>query len=899
MLQIKNICKQYKTGDLVQNALNDVSVSFRDNEFVAILGPSGSGKTTLLNIIGGLDRYDSGNLIIDNIATDKYKDRDWDSYRNHTIGFVFQSYYLIPHQSVLANVELALTLSGVSKAERRERALEALDKVGLKDHAHKKPTQMSGGQMQRVAIARALINNPSILLADEPTGALDTKTSIQVMELLKEVAKDRLVIMVTHNPELATEYASRIIKLKDGEIIDDSCPFESEKEEKADEAQAHVHKNMGKAKMSRATSLQLSFNNLRTKKGRTFLTAFAGSIGIIGIALILAISTGVDNYIDDIQKNTMNSYPISIQEQSMDLSAFLGQHRDDMVNASAEDDRTLDRVYSDSSRLQMATTMASTVSTNNLAAFKEYLDDENSEIRKYISDDGIVYSYNTSFDIYSIDSTGEFFNTNPYVGGQTISSSMVSYTMETSTNQDFSEMLPGGSEALVSGAITDNYDVVSGRWPTAYNEVVVVVNDRNEVELTVLYELGYLPHEKYIEMTDEFVNLEEIDFEDVEFSYDEIIGHKFYLFTAADYYVENEDGHFEYQGDNIYKIENMRDDAIELEVVGIVRATSEGGINSPVGYTHALTEYIIDHTANSDVVVAQQNNPNVNVITGLPFSNASDEEKLEAVRAYLEDIDASEVYDMVMEQIGNNPQYSQYLEGMTEEQLVSMLESQFDNMSDEELIELYDSQMEAGSYDNNMKEFGFVDVNKPSSISIYTDSFENKDQIARCIEDYNKTVKEEDKITYTDYIGLLLSSVTTIINVISYVLIAFVSVSLIVSSIMIGIITFISVLERTKEIGILRAIGASKKNISQVFNAETFIVGLLSGVIGIGVTELLLIPINLVIHLVAGSSNVNAVLGVGAAIVLIILSTCLTLIGGIIPSRKAAKMDPVAALRTE
>lgn len=904
MLQIQNICKQYRTGDLVQDALKDVSVNLRDNEFVAILGPSGSGKTTLLNIIGGLDRYDSGNLIINNIATNQYKDRDWDSYRNHTIGFVFQSYYLIPHQTVLANVELALTLSGISKEERRERALEALDKVGLKDQAHKKPTQMSGGQMQRVAIARALINNPSILLADEPTGALDTKTSIQVMDLLKEVAKDRLVVMVTHNPELAEEYASRIIRLKDGVITDDSDPYEPE--EKKEEEEAPVHKNMGKSAMSFGTSLQLSFNNLRTKKGRTFLTAFAGSIGIIGIALILAISTGVDNYIDDIQRDTMTSYPITIEKQAMDISSYIqaAQDNEEAEGESAEDNRELDRVYSNSKRLEMASNMANSITTNNLADFKKYLDDEDSEIRKYLGESGIVYSYDTSFDVYSIDSEGEFFNTNPYAGGQTINSAMGSYSMSMSKNQNFTEILPGEGDNMISNPIKDNYEVISGKWPESYDEVVVVINRHNEIELTTLYELGYLPQEEYRRMTNEFVGMDAIEYDDVEFQYEDIVGHKFYLVTAADNYTENEDGTFSYYGDNLIKVEQNKDKAVELTVCGIVRRTGdEGGIGAPVGYTKALTDYIIDHTSNSPVVKAQMANPDKNVLTGVMFSPASDEEKIAAATEYLGNMSAADKKDLLMQIVvsmyGNSSEVTDQIDAMTDEQVSAMFDQSMGQISDDDLLGFYDTYVAGGSYDENMTSFGYVDVDSPSRVQIYTDSFENKDEIIRCIDEYNATKDEDDKIVYTDYIGLLLSSVTTIINVISYVLIAFVSVSLIVSSIMIGIITFISVLERTKEIGILRAIGASKKNISQVFNAETFIIGLLSGLIGIGVTELLLIPINIIIHHIAENNNVNAVLGIVPAIILIVLSTVLTLIGGIIPSKKAAKMDPVAALRTE
>ena len=912
MLQIKNICKQYKTGDLVQDALKDVSVNLRDNEFVAILGPSGSGKTTLLNIIGGLDRYDSGNLIINNIATNKYKDRDWDSYRNHTIGFVFQSYYLIPHQTVLANVELALTISGISKEERRQRALDALEQVGLKDQAHKKPTQMSGGQMQRVAIARALINNPSILLADEPTGALDTKTSIQVMELLKEVAKDRLVVMVTHNPELAEEYATRIIKLKDGVITDDSMPFDPEKEKENEEANAVApvvtHKNMGRSTMSRATSLSLSFNNLKTKKGRTFLTAFAGSIGIIGIALILSISTGVDNYIDDIQKDTMTSYPITIQEQAMDLSALFAQG-DAMGDADAEVTHELDAVYSNSRQFEMATTMTSSITQNNLAKFKEYLDDESSEIHQYLSENGIVYSYHTSYDIYAYDSEGVFFNTNPYAYGQTINSVMGSYSMETSRNMDFSEMLPG-SDSLVSAAVTDSYDCIYGSWPTNYDEIVIVVNPNNEVDLGAIYDLGFLSQEDYLQMQEDVTNMKTFEFENVVLDYEEVLNKKLYLMTESDKYSLGEDGYYFNEGETLRGAEGIIDRALELKIVGIIRPKSadDATIYTPVAYTHALTEYIIEHTEDSDVVKAQMADPDTNVLNGFSFVPASDEDKVNDVRTYFETMNTStkaETFMAIMEEMtaaygDAAEEYMAQFQTMSEIEIAGMLDAYMAQAQDAELVAFYDEYISSGSYDENINDFGYVDKNSPSRISLYTDSFENKDKIGECIENYNNSMeKEEDKITYTDYIGLLLSSVTTIIDVISYVLIAFVAVSLIVSSIMIGIITFISVLERTKEIGILRAIGASKRNISQVFNAETFIIGLLSGLLGIGVTELLLIPINMIIHSIADNNNVNAVLNPLPAIILITLSVVLTLIGGIIPSKKAAKMDPVAALRTE
>ena len=904
MLQIKNICKQYKTGDLVQNALKDVSVNLRDNEFVAILGPSGSGKTTLLNIIGGLDRYDSGDLIINSISTKKYKDRDWDSYRNHSVGFVFQSYYLIPHQTVLSNVELALTISGVSKAERRKRAIEALEKVGLGNQLHKKPNQMSGGQMQRVAIARALVNNPDILLADEPTGALDTNTSVQVMELLKEVAKEKLVVMVTHNPELANEYATRVINLKDGEILGDTDPYEVS-EEKLPEAE---HKNMGKSSMSFGTALSLSFNNLRTKKARTLLTAFAGSIGIIGIALILSLSTGVNNYINKIQKDTMTSYPITIDRQTMDLSAFLTTPETLAEEAEADNaGRDMSMIYSNSRQMEMANSMTSSITINNLKDFKTYLDNPESEINNYVGENGIVYTYDVDFDVYTYDNEDVFMNTNPFAEGQTINSAFGSYSMATSTNTNFTQMLPGRDGALISDVVYESYEVVAGSWPQNYDEVVIVVNRHNEINLDALYELGYLPQSEYDEMTENFLNGEEIDIQDVELSFDDILNKTFYVITPTDLYEEGNDGYFTYIGDNKAKVKTAAENGTILKIVGIIRPVEDAdnaNLMAPVAYTSALSDYLIDHNNNSAVMVAQRNDTEVNVLNGLKFSPADDNEKIEEAQNYLDNLGVSEKAEIILDTMtsmsGEYSEQAEALYAMDETELAALFDQYMQTqMTDEGLLEIYDTYIAPGSYDTNMELFGYIDPEEPSSISIYADSFEDKDSITECISAYNDSVEEEDKIVYTDYIGLLISSITTIINVISYVLIAFVAVSLVVSSIMIGIITYISVLERTKEIGILRAIGASKKNISLVFNAETFIIGLISGAMGVIITLLLLIPGNQIIHAVADTTDVNAVLPVKAGIILVILSMVLTLIGGLIPSSKAAKMDPVGALRTE
>ena len=913
MLQIENISKKYVTGDLVQQALKNVSLTLRDNEFVAILGPSGSGKTTLLNVIGGLDRYDSGDLIINGISTQKYKDRDWDSYRNHTIGFVFQSYNLIPHQSVLANVELALTISGISKSERRKRAKKALEEVGLGDQLHKKPNQMSGGQMQRVAIARALVNNPDILLADEPTGALDTETSIQVMELLKQVAKDRLVVMVTHNPELAEEYANRIVRLKDGEITDDTNPYIVEKS-KIEKPQ---HKNMGKSSMSIFTSLALSFNNLKTKKGRTLLTSFAGSIGIIGIALILALSNGVNNYIADVQKDTMTSYPITINAQDMDLTSVMN----DGQNAAVEKDNIdhkRDKVYSNTTDLEMTSSMTSSVSENNLTKFKEYIDDKDSEINKYIGENGVVYSYDTSFGVYSYDPNKKLVNTdgstfkteknnsNNTFSQMTSMSSQMTNMMGGSKN-GFAELMPGRNDNLVSDAVKENYDLLYGSYPEKYNEVVLVLDTNNEIRSTDLYKLGLLPAKEYEDYMDKINKGKKVNPDTSKWSYEEACKHSFYLIPACDYYEKSSNGTYKNISEDDQKMNKiLKNNAIKLKISGVIRLKDSDNriISQPIGYTQALTKYIIDYTNNSDVVKAQKKSKDINVLSNMRFAPDGNKEKIADAKKYIAGLGVSEkaklCKNIMNTAYAGNKQMQSQLANLTEEQLASSLD-QFvkNNPDDKVMLNIYDTYISPGSYDDNMKEFGVVDLNTPSSINIYVDSFEDKDGIRTAVDNYNDGAREKDKISYTDYVALLMSSVTTIINVISYILIAFVAVSLIVSSIMIGIITYISVLERTKEIGILRAIGASKRNISQVFNAETFIIGLCSGLIGIGLSELILIPSNAIIHSLMGTTDVNASIPIVAGIVLVVISVLLTLIGGLIPAKKAAKKDPVIALRSE
>lgn len=908
MLQIQGISKRYKTGDLVQTALDDVSLNLRDNEFVAILGPSGSGKTTLLNIIGGLDRYDQGDLIINRISTKKYKDRDWDSYRNHTIGFVFQSYNLIPHQSVLSNVELALTISGISKSERRKRAKEALEQVGLGEQIHKKPNQMSGGQMQRVAIARALVNDPDILLADEPTGALDTDTSVQVMELLKEVAKDRLVVMVTHNPELAEEYATRIVKLRDGKILDDSKPYEV-----ADgELPAAQHKNMGKSSMSFLTSLSLSFNNLKTKKGRTLLTAFAGSIGIIGIALILSISTGVDNYINDIQKSTMTSYPISIEAQTIDVTSMLEAGKSS--NTKEEPDHKLDAVYSNPKDIEMQSSITTSITENNLTAFKKYLDNRDSKIHQYIGENGIVYSYDTKFDVYSYDSEGTLVNAD----GSTLEENKDATTIQSGgmmsgmssmlgeTTGNFAELMSGSDSDSVSKVLTESYDVVYGAWPSAYDEVVLVLDENNEISSTTLYELGLLPTSEYRDLMDKIDAGEDVTLDEQSFSYEDLCGQSLYMIPASDYYVADENGNYVSIKEDEEKVKSLLENAVQLKITGVVRPNGDDtnvSIGAAVGYTKALTDYLIDHTNSSEVVKAQEANPNVNILNGLTFEPADDAGKIADTKTYLANLGVSDKAAMaktiLQSTYADNPEGQAAVLSMGEEELAATLDQYLQNPEDNVLLSIYDAYISTGTYDDNMTEFGVVSPDVPSKISIYADSFEDKDAISDCISEYNSSADEADQITYTDYVAMLMSSVTTIVNVISYVLIAFVGVSLIVSSIMIGIITYISVLERTKEIGVLRAIGASKHNISQVFNAETFIIGLCSGLLGIGITLLALIPVNAIIHAMTDTTDVNASLPIPSALILIVLSVLLTLIGGFIPAKKAAKKDPVTALRTE
>ncbi len=938
MLQIKNVSKKYKTGELIQVALNDVSLNLRDNEFVSILGPSGSGKTTLLNIIGGLDRYDTGDLIINGISTSKYKDRDWDSYRNHTIGFVFQSYNLIPHQSVLANVELALTIAGISRSERKRRAKEVLTRVGLGDQLHKRPNQMSGGQMQRVAIARALINDPDILLADEPTGALDTETSVQIMELLKEVAKDRLVVMVTHNPELAQEYSTRIVKLRDGRITDDSMPFDPDSET-VPEA---VHKNMGKARMTFFTSLALSANNLRTKKGRTILTSFAGSIGIIGIALILSLSSGVNKYIADIQKDTMSSYPLSINAETMDLTSLIGLSNEAFANRTSDteddDEDAADKVYASYIKLETDEALTSSIVKNNLAEFKKYLDDESSEIRQFIGENGIIYTYDVAFSVYAYDPEEELINTDsdpddlgdsknssPF-GDFFSASSYGMFNQGGAAADNFEELMAGASGNLISQVVYDSYELINGEWPDAYDEVVIVLNRSGKLSVEDMYQLGYITGDEYLEIAETIANGE--DAEVISKTYDEIMDKEFSLIPACDFYTENEDGTFT-KVETVNEIKEIADDSLTLKVVGIIKpvdGSDTATLISPVAYTTLLTDYIITHTDESAVVKAQEADENTNVLNGMAFEAPTDEEKIEDTKEYISQMgvsDKASLYQFIMfytmsegasgsaDQEGDPDTEEKNAFDMTgaggmggfmmdESMQAAALDKWLTDEPDKDiLLGLYEQYIAGNTYEENLEEFGKVSYDTPSSISIYVDTFEDKDEVARCIGDYNKSVEDENKITYTDYVALLTSSITTIINAISYVLIAFVSISLVVSCIMIGIITHISVMERTKEIGILRALGASKNNISQVFNAETVIIGLISGLIGVGVSVLLTIPINMIIYALVGDADLKAQLPAISGVILVLISVIITVIGGLIPAKKAAKKDPVIALRTE
>ena len=920
MLQLKNIVKSYTVGELTQVALKGISLNFRENEFVSILGQSGSGKTTMLNIIGGLDRYDSGDLVINGVSTKKYRDADWDAYRNTSIGFVFQSYNLIPHQNVLSNVEMALTLSGVSRKERRKRAVEVLNKVGLQDHIHKKPNQLSGGQMQRVAIARALINNPDILLADEPTGALDTETSIQIMNLLKQIAEEKLVIMVTHNPELAEAYSTRIVNLKDGQITSDTNPFDAPE----GSVEEKLTKNQKRVSMSFWTSLGLSFANLRTKIGRTILTSFAGSIGIIGIALILALSTGMNQYITRVQKETMTSYPITISSQTIDATSIM-QLRGQMMGLSSQKETKEEdgKVHADYQSLKQSDAVANNLIQNNLAEFKKYLDNPASEIHQYVGENGIIYSYNVNFDVYAQNPNQQLINTNIELDGGNGNSNrprMFNFANMGVNNQsakNFSEMVAGTNGQPISSVVTDSYDMVAGSWPTGYNEVVMVLNENNSIPVQSMYQLGFITKEQYTSAKNQLANKQ--DGEDFTLSYEDMLQKTFYLVPSSENYVKNENGSYSQIKNPEYDTDGLMNKSIPIKVTGIIRPKEDAKnatINTVVAYTNLLTNYVIDRANESAIVQAQKNTPEINVLNGVRFNATTDEEKIQDTKEYLlnlSDDEKANMYQLILYYDGKSQNQEinedtnsfdmnalSKLSMNPQSGISGMLENYLnDSPNPTTLLAIYNDYIGGKSLEKNLASFGAVSYESPSSISIYADSFENKDAIGKEIEKYNNTVGEDSKISYTDYVALMTSSLTTIINGISYVLIAFVAVSLFVSSIMIGIITYTSVMERTKEIGILRALGASKKNISQLFNAETFIIGIFSGIIGIGITLLLLIPINNVIQTVSKIEDLSAVLPLESAGVLILISIIITVIGGLIPSRSAAKKDPVEALRTE
>ena len=901
MLQLKNISKIYKTPNYKQIALDNINICFRKNEFTSVLGPSGSGKTTLLNIIGGLDHYDTGELVINEVSTKSYKDKDWDSYRNHRIGFIFQNYNLIPHQSILSNVELALTLSGVSKKTRRKKAKAALNKVGLRQHIHKKPTQLSGGQMQRVAIARALVNDPDILLADEPTGALDSETSIGIMNLIKEIAESKLVIMVTHNPELADEYSTRIIKLKDGQIIDDSNPYDG-REDTRNDYEIELKKSK-KTSMSLMTALSLSFNNLKTKKGRTILTSFAGSIGIIGIALILSLSNGVNNYINNIQKETMLSYPIEINQESLDLSSIMKDTRP----TDKKTNHKKDAIYSDNTSINDNYLLSSYTSKNNLTEFKKYLDNKNNKINKYIGDNGIIYSYDTKFSVYTYDTNNKLINTDGTTFNNTNNNPYIPEVVTNTVNNLFSELMPSNKDNNnISKSITNEYNLIYGSWPKEYNELVLVIDQNNEIPIDTIYNLGLLPSKDYKEILKKTSNNEEVKLDTKKISYEDITNITLKLLIEPDFYIKNKNNLYEYIKDNEGKVEELvKNNSTNLKIVGILKQKKESKnetISTTIGYTKKLTDYIINKTNESNIIKDQENNKDKNIITGLKYKVSSDEEKASEAKTYLSNLSVSEKAKfsttILKQAYANSPNITDRLIEMSESDLAQSLDIYLQNPDKETLVSIYDNYISNGTYDDNMKSFGKVDINTPSTIRIYTDSFENKDLITEEITKYNNRVEDKYKITYTDYVGLLMSSITTIINTISYVLIAFVSISLVVSSIMISIITYISVLERTKEIGILRAVGARKKDVSRVFNAETFIEGLIAGLLGIIITILLNIPINIIIKNLVDIDGISK-LPLSGAITLIIISVLLTLIAGIIPSRIASKKDPVESLRSE
>ncbi len=1001
MLQLKNIVKNYPAGDNTVRALRGVSIQFRQNEFVSILGPSGCGKTTMLNIIGGLDRYTSGDLVIDGRSTKDFKDRDWDAYRNHSVGFVFQSYNLIPHQSVLQNVELALTLSGVSKRERRARAKQALEQVGLGDQLRKRPGQLSGGQMQRVAIARALVNNPEIILADEPTGALDTETSVQVMEILKEVAKDRLVVMVTHNPELAERYSTRIIRMLDGEITSDTAPLnDDERRDVREEEQRAIFgkkQRVRKPSMSWATSFGLSLKNLFTKKGRTVLTSFAGSIGIIGIALIFAVSNGMTTYINAVQEDTLSSYPLMLEATTVDIGTLMQTFMG--IDSGDEDAHDRDAVYSQSVMADMINALNNLDSTeNDLKAFKEYLEKEMKNAENGFSDalTGIQYTYNLDLLVYTKDPDGNiiYSDTEEMLAkalrenmgmdmsaminmGESMTGMSSSMTMPGMQTNLWCEMLPGKDGKPINPVLEDQYDVIYGSWPNSYDEIVLVVDKNNELDDMTLFAMGLESHDKIEESFDIILSGGEIDTTQRKWSYEEICAKEYRVILNGDCYrLDENTGLFVDLREEETGLRYLYDNAMKLKITGIIRPSEKASstmLSGSIAYTKALTEYVAQKNADSAALAAQKAQTGTDIFTGLPFKDnesLSDADKETAFRNYIAELTPEEqakAYVKIMgipsaeqlkamvdgqmaqfdrakieetmiaalsQQAGMNvkemekyilsmsdedletlfrqmlteqvkkqyaAQVQQQTAAMPMEQLVGALQMALPTYTTEQCAVYYGEILEFSdtTYEQNLRALSDVDLDDPATINLYASSFENKDILEEVIADYNESVEELKQIRYTDYVGIMMSSITTIINAITYVLIAFVAISLVVSSIMIGVITLISVQERTKEIGILRAIGASKRNVSGMFNAETMIIGFTSGVLGVGVTYALCVVVNIILFALTDIANLKAILPPEIAVVLVIISVLLTLISGIIPSRSAAKKDPVVALRTE
>lgn len=996
MLQLKNIVKTYAMESNSVCALRGISLEFRKNEFVSILGPSGCGKTTMLNLIGGLDQYSSGDLIIDGVSTKNYKDRDWDAYRNHRIGFVFQNYHLIPHQSVLQNVELALTLSGVSKGERRRRATQALEQVGLGDQLKKRPGEMSGGQMQRVAIARALVNNPQIILADEPTGALDTKTSVQVMEILKEISKDRLVIMVTHNPDLAEKYSTRIVRMLDGEITHDSAPLTPEERETPTQEKLKKEKKQKQPSMSFATSFGLSLKNLFTKKGRTLLTSFAGSIGIIGIALIFAVSQGMTTYINTVQEETLSSYPLTLEATTVDLGTLMQTFMG--VGSDNGEEHDLNAVYSQSVMLDMINALNNMESTrNDLKSFKSYLENRAKEAGSPLEDalTGISYTYPMDLLVYTKDVDGRIIHSDTEkllsraiaenMGmdmsammsmRENMTSSFGSAMMPGQTNL-WCELLPGKDGKAVNPVLDKQYEVIYGNWPNRYDEVVLVVDENNELDDMTLYAMGLVPEEQVKDVFSAVQDGGKVNNEQRHWTFEEICDMDFrVIFSGQCYGYDEESGLYTDLRETENGLRYLYDNGLKLRVTGIIRPREEAVstmLKGAIGYTRSLTEYVVEKGNQSPALLAQKENPETDIFTGLPFKdneNLTDADKETAFKAYVEKLDTAgkaqtyvkilstptpeqlnaaveqamgnvtreqmekNLIEALSRQAGmNQQQIEEYVTAMSDEDLESMMRqgveeqvrkqmaqkvlSQTAGLMPQQLAATLDMAMQSyttqqfalyygevlsfseSTYEENLRVLNDVDLDNPATMNLYASSFENKEVLEEIIRDYNEDVPELQQIHYTDYVGIMMASITTIIDAITYVLISFVAISLVVSSIMIGVITLISVQERTKEIGILRAIGASKRNVSSLFNAETMIIGFTSGLLGVGVTYLLCLPINAIIQSLTGIANLRAYLPVGVAFVLILISVLLTLISGIIPSSSAARKDPVVALRTE